>query len=817
MSEKGRNKTKKKFKKKTKIIISLILVAAVGTIAGYYVQKRSGNPGKGEKNTAQAQSTEVRKGTVSNTIVGTGNLELDEAEAVKIPSGLTIKEVQAESGDYVTEGTVLATVDTASVLSAVEDIQEELDTLDEQISDCLENEDENLVECTVAGRVKAVYAKAGSDVADVMVDKGALMELSLDGKLAVEIEDTSSLENDESVNVTLSDGTVISGTVDSVTEDGTVITVTDNGTVVGDSVTVTDSSGNVLGTGELYIHEPLAITGTTGTVSSVSVSENAKVSTGDTLLVLAGTYSDSEYQELMATREARTATLKKLLALEKDPEIKAETDGTVEDVNVAASGTTDSSSSIDSSTETGTQKASQMSYTSSELKLVKLSFDDGSAVADAPAETAESTESSDDTPIEQQILFSIAGSGTSGSSLLVLPVPVTGETPVTDISTADGTYSGVVTWNPGDSTFAASTSYQALVVLTAADGYQFTGESIQGTESGTVSGIQVSEDGKNLEFQIAFPETKIDENKTDSGSGDSGKDNTDNSNQNVNSGDGQNNTTGDNSSTEQQTQNSGNTGNTSDTGNNASGAANSQSSGSTQAAGATGTTGSTSEETAASENSSDTSDKYSTDVTAFTVAPDENMILSVNVDELDINSVEKGQEATVTFDAIEDQEFTGTVTKIGSTASVNGGVAKYTVEITIPKDEKMKQGMNASATIIIEEKEQVLILPSSALQEKGDKTFVYTQQDSDGNLSGETEIKTGLSDGSNVEITEGLSEGDTVYYMRSEKSSDSSSDMSQGMPDMGDFDFPGGGNSDMGGGPGGGQGGAPGGGPGQGQ
>ena len=528
MSEKGRNKTKKKFRKKKKIIISLILVAAVGTTAGYYAHKKSENPGKGEKNTAQAQSTEVRKGTVSNTIVGTGNLELDEAEAVKIPSGLTIKEVLAESGDYVAEGTVLATVDTASVLSAVEDIQEELDALDEQISDCLEDEDENLVECTVAGRVKAVYVKAGSDVSDVMVDKGALMELSLDGKLAVKIEDTTSLEKDESVNVTLSDGTVINGTIDSVTDDGTVITVTDNGTVVGDSVTVTDSSGNVLGTGEFYIHKPLAITGTTGTVSSVSVSENSKVSTGETLLVLTGTDSDNEYQELMAAREARTETLKKLLALEKDPEIKAETDGTVEDVNVAASGTTDSSSGSDSSTETGTRKASQMSYTSSELKLVKLSFDDGSAVTDASAETAENTEDSDDTPLEQQISFSIAGSGTSESSLLVLPAPVTGKTPVTDISAADGTYSGVVTWNPGDSIFAVSTSYQALVVLTAADGYQFTGESIQGTASGTVSGIQVSEDGKTLEFQIAFPETKADENRTDSGSGDPGKDNTDN-------------------------------------------------------------------------------------------------------------------------------------------------------------------------------------------------------------------------------------------------------------------------------------------------
>lgn len=58
------------------------------------------------------------------------------------------------------------------------------------------------------------------------------------------------------------------------------------------------------------------------------------------------------------------------------------------------------------------------------------------------------------------------------------------------------------------------------------------------------------------------------------------------------------------------------------------------------------------------------------------------------MDELDINSVEHGQKAVVTFDAIEDQEFEGEVTKIGNTASVSGGVAKYTITITIPKDDK---------------------------------------------------------------------------------------------------------------------------------
>ena len=130
------------------------------------------------------------------------------------------------------------------------------------------------------------------------------------------------------------------------------------------------------------------------------------------------------------------------------------------------------------------------------------------------------------------------------------------------------------------------------------------------------------------------------------------------------------------------------------------------------------------------------------------------MTLEVSVDELDINSVEIGQEASVTFDAIEDKEFTGEVTEIGNTALVNGGVAKYTVSVSVPKDEEMKQGMNASATITIENRENVITIPVNALQEKGNKVFVYTEKDEDGNLSGETEVTTGLSDGTTVEITE---------------------------------------------------------------
>ena len=192
-----------------------------------------------------------------------------------------------------------------------------------------------------------------------------------------------------------------------------------------------------------------------------------------------------------------------------------------------------------------------------------------------------------------------------------------------------------------------------------------------------------------------------------------------------------------------------------------------------------------------SSSTQNSSDSSNTEEVAFTMSSDEDVTLAINVDELDINSVSVDQEASITLDAIEDQTYSGVVTKVADSASSSGGVAKYVVDIEMSKDTQMKVGMNASATITVEEKEDVVTVPVSALQEKGDRTFVYTKKDEEGNLSGEQEVTTGLSDGGNVEITEGLSEGDTIYYQRKGASSSQGNSNSDGKPDMqnmpGDF------------------------------
>lgn len=860
----------KRRRKKLMVIIpvAVVCVAGAGTV-GYFKVAHT----KPVQNvTVQAQSAEAKKGNLSKTIVGTGNLELAEAEDQDAPSGLEISEVMVESGDEVKEGDVLAVVDESSILEAMEQVQEEISQLDESIQEYQDSDEENVIESSVSGLVKKINVSAGSDVSDTMVSDGALMVLSLDGKMAVSLSGVSGVSVGDSVTVTLSSGTQVTGTVDSVSGKDCVVTLTDNGTTYGDTVTVTDSSGQELGSGELTIHEPLEITGTSGTVSAVNVSENASVSEGTTLLTLEGSANETQYQELLAKREARTATLKKLIQLKADPEIKAEISGTVQSVNVSAgsSTTTDSSSGSSSGSSGSGKTVSQMSYVVSGSVSVVRCSDTGAAVSsDSVTDISESdmnSQEAGETDTEQQteivalassdayfssdvdgeedssgedtaetsttLQFAIATEGTSTASSLVIAAPVTGQMPVTSVSATDGSYTGTVAWNPGDGSFQEKTVYQAVVTLTAGDGYVFQAGSISQIVLGTVSGISVSQDGKSMSFQITFPETAAAEDikKDDSGNGNdsttdgkSTDDNKDNDADQVTDGaDGQSGTDSADNGTDSASGNSGTDGNSTQSGNNQSGgSAASGNSGGTSVSDASGSSSGASQTGDSQETDSSTSgtelsaSEYSTDVALFTISPDDTMTLEVSVDELDINSVEIGQEAVVTFDAIEDEEFTGEVTEIGNTASVNGGVAKYTVSVSVPKDEEMKQGMNASATITIENRENVITIPVNALQEKGDKVFVYTEKDEDGNLSGETEVTTGLSDGTTVEITEGLSEGDTVYYNKS-GNTDSGNGNDSGMPDgMGDFgDMSGGpgGNSDSGnsGGPGG-NGGGPGG------
>lgn len=766
---------RKRHAKKKKVMIAATALGAAA-VAGIFIvlTGRSGKAAVALGITVNEVAAEA--GDISNTVVGTGNLEAGGASALNIPSGLVIEDVLVESGDQVSAGDALATVSEASVLGAMEEVQSAISELDEQIQENLESTAEVTVTAGVSGRVKVIYGSAGADAGDCMVGNGAIMALSADGKMAVTTDNGAGAAKGDAVTVSQADGTTWNGTVESVSGQSCVTVFSDEGAGDNETVTVTASDGAVLGSGLTYIHQKIDVTVTGGTISEISVSENEEVEAGDTLMVLESDARTVKGRELSAEREALVATLQELLTISKTCTITAAVDGTVSSVNISGSGI--------SGSQSGSSQAVVASFASSYTGSAQA----GTARLTSVSGTELPQPGEEDAGTQLRLAVKSAGTGTA--DILALPAPEKGKTPVAGIQAEDGSYSGTVVWSPDDTEFQAATVYTAEIELTAAEGYYFGADSILSVEIGVISGITVSEDKNSLSFRISFPETET-EQQTPEDSGDhqsqQGGSGTEQSSEKGSSGNGGGTENGgvfDNSGT-------GNGSVSGDAGAVNMNAVNTYNTGAAVQGEASSATATESGGSGTVSGSGSGSSDDSTDITAFTIASGDEMILSVNVDELDINSISEDQEAEVTLDAIEGKSFAGTVTKVGASASASGGVAKYTVEITIPKDELMKEGMNASATIVIEKKENVVTIPVNALQERGNETFVYTEKDDEGNLSGEKTVTTGLSDGDIVEITEGLDAGDTVYYQKSGNTDSGSGnigsfDFSQ-MPGEGDF------------------------------
>ena len=98
----------------------------------------------------------MEKGDISTTVVGTGNLTGQSAEDVMIPTGVKVESVLAESGDHVKKGDVLAMLDAASVKQAMLEVQEEIETLDEEIEEARDDTASASVSAGVSGTVKTI-------------------------------------------------------------------------------------------------------------------------------------------------------------------------------------------------------------------------------------------------------------------------------------------------------------------------------------------------------------------------------------------------------------------------------------------------------------------------------------------------------------------------------------------------------------------------------------------------------------------------------------------------------------------------------------
>lgn len=137
-----------------------------------------------------------------------------------------------------------------------------------------------------------------------------------------------------------------------------------------------------------------------------------------------------------------------------------------------------------------------------------------------------------------------------------------------------------------------------------------------------------------------------------------------------------------------------------------------------------------------------------------------NPLASFNVSEIDISRIAVGQKATITIDALIDKSFTGKVVSVDRVGSVTSGVTNYPVIIEFDtSSEQILPNMSASANIIIESKNDILIAPLSAVQAEADQSTVRILRN---DIEQVIPVEVGISSDSQIEIVSGLSEGELI-------------------------------------------------------
>ena len=282
---------------------------------------------------ASVLSATVDRGSIGTSLRGGGTLKAAEEESVKLPSGVKIERFLVKNGDFVTEGTPVAQVDKVSVMTAVTEVNETLKYLREELEEGRNEKVSSSITATAGGRVKKIFAQEGDSVQEVMLQDGALAVLSIDGLMAVKLEQPTGLSTGEAVTVTLENGEETEGRVESNLNGVLIITVEDDGYDVGQTVTVTTEDGQPLGQGNLYIHNAWKATAYAGTIQNVNVKEERTVSSGSTLFTLTDREFEGQLQHRASQHRQYEELLQDLLEMYNTGVLTAPCDGEVSGVD----------------------------------------------------------------------------------------------------------------------------------------------------------------------------------------------------------------------------------------------------------------------------------------------------------------------------------------------------------------------------------------------------------------------------------------------------------------------------------------------------
>lgn len=141
----------------------------------------------------------------------------------------------------------------------------------------------------------------------------------------------------------------------------------------------------------------------------------------------------------------------------------------------------------------------------------------------------------------------------------------------------------------------------------------------------------------------------------------------------------------------------------------------------------------------------------------------DRLTVKAQVDETDIAQIKIGQKATLTLDAYPALTIAAHVDQIAFDAKTVNNVTTYIVDV-LPDNTPatMRSGMTANVRFVLASKNDILLIPTEAIKTKNNKSIVLVKNPVAGGQPEDREIETGLSDGKQTEVTNGLTEQNSV-------------------------------------------------------
>lgn len=287
-------------------VILLLLCVGVGSCVASIV--------KMSKNvmTAMSDYGVAERGDIQVVTEGFGVAEAVDTRNLIIDYTCDLITLYKQNGEEVQTGDVIAVFAPVVTDADIENLEQSLANLDAQLA-YASRKGSSSITAPAGGRIKAIYGEAGQEIPQVMQTYGALMLISGDGKLQVCVEPEAP-EPEIAIGDTASvvmNGTRVEGKVERLRGRTVIVTFPDSADYDIDAEAEVFVKDSLLGTGRVACHLPVTVIGTSGTIDSIPVEKNHKVSAGSTLFRLKNVDYSDDYMTLVNQREVLVAQITK--------------------------------------------------------------------------------------------------------------------------------------------------------------------------------------------------------------------------------------------------------------------------------------------------------------------------------------------------------------------------------------------------------------------------------------------------------------------------------------------------------------------------